>query len=172
MILSVCAVLLGCGPDIQPSVTLTERKRSEDTLVLAFRFTDLDRAGVTAVCAEVIEYDKRPTGGGARFENPGPEFILKVGLGRGEQAEEVVVLPQWGPSVDGEMTTCEFCEVVCPDDRQNSVIVPGTAGQHVAQSVSACAGLDKPVTFDADDGIDVITLGYNRDKTHLRVWCE
>ena len=176
MVLCTALLVLGCGetspaPETLPQVTLTERSPKGSTLLLRFRLSKLDRVDWTnkLLRAQVVKGSAKPIPAGPKIANPGPEFTIKVLVGKPTETEKVLFSPTWGKSQDGIITeTVPFDLEGTPD----GATVPKSKGRRLAQILQTCTGPNRTIPFDPNKGVDLVTVGYGEDAHSLKVWVQ
>jgi hypothetical protein len=173
------AALVGCGPvkrppESLPSVSLIERKQMDGTMMLRFRFTDMDRVNWKGkeLKAQLAKAGKKPGSSGSSFQNPGSEFTIEVGIGKVTEGDGVIFVPAWGNSRDGRIIESQPLEFVADDGTANRVTITGTGGQRLTQILETCTGPGRSVPFNPDTGIDLVTIGFAPNAYAVRVWAE
>jgi len=184
--LVLCLLLVGCGkkapsPESLPKATfvgLTIRRVPDPTnrptdVLYEFRLTLLDRYDWKgkALRMQLVTEDEPPLYSLASLLNPGDEVTITARLDKKIPSDEVNFTVHWGRSKDGKMQE-EFQPVHFPEGTESGRSVPilGTIGRHVKQATFQCGSPGKPVPFDPDEGIDLLTVGEGDTAYRLRVW--
>ena len=166
--------LLGCGEkpppaDTLPEVTLIERSLDDTTMLLRFCLTRLDRVDWTrkVLRAQVVKAGGTPVPVGANVTDPGPEFTIKILVGKPTEGEKVLFLPAWGRSKNGIIEdTVPFDFEGTPD----SATVAGSANRKLTQILKTCTGPGRTINFDPKKGVDLVTVGRGDSAYVLKVW--
>ena len=177
VLVAVCVFLVGCSEKKPPAgtlpqVTLTERSPKGSTILLRFCLSKLDRVDWTnkLLRALLVNSDMKPISVVANVAYPGPEFSIKVLVGKATEDEKVrFIILAWGPSTDGIITeSVPFDFEGTPD----SATIPGSAGQRLTQILQTCTGPNRPMPFEPDKGVNLVTVGYGKDAHSLKIWVE
>ncbi len=172
---AACAILAGCGPgggtpatDRLPSVTLTLREAEGDQITLAFRFEHMERVKWSGkvLRAQIVKLGEKPVSGtGPALRDPPGEIYAGIAVLKTPGSDRVIFVPMWGAS-DGE---AEPIDLAAPDGDVNVVSIPAYKEHRVNQVLQTSGGPDRPVPFDPDKGIDLITVGY---AWAIHVWAD
>jgi hypothetical protein len=166
----------GCGSgsvpeaDRLPSVTLTSRDDGDDETALTFLFTKMERANFSgkALRVAIVKSGEKPSPDGPFMKDPPGEVSVAVRIGKVTGSASVIFVPMWGPS----SVPTEFLDLAVPGGGTNTVSLPALAEHRVKQITQTCTGPNRPIPFDPEKGIDLITVGYAPDAYSLRIWAE
>ena len=185
-ILVVCLVVLGCG----------EKKVSEESLPKAeyvgktirdfasaadaptdvlyeFRLTLLNRYDWKgkALRVKLVTQGEMPLYSLTSMPDPGDEVTLLVTIDKKPESEDVSFKVVWAKSKDGKMdTTTTLGFPNSTKDLRRAVVVSGTGGLRVTQIVKKCGAPGKPVVFDPEKGVELLSVGKGECAWHLEVW--
>ena len=174
IIAGMSAAGCGSGPvseaDRLPSVTLTSREAGDDEITLTFLFTKMERANFSgkALRVAIVKTGEKPSPDGPFMKDPPGEVSVAVHVGKVTGSASVIFVPMWGPS---DFPT-EFLDLAISGGGTNTISLPALAELRVKQITQTCTGPNRPIPFDPEKGIDLITVGYAPDAYSLRVWAE
>jgi len=176
MALCIGMSLSGCSQRVPPAetlpeVTLIERSPEGTTMLLRFCLTRLDRVNWTnkVLRVQVVKAGARPIPVGAKVIDPGPEFTIKVLVGKSTEGEKVLFVPAWGRSMDGiivESVPFDF------EGTPDSATVVGSANRKLTQIIKTCTGPGRPIPFNPTKGVDLVQVGRGDAAYVLKVWVE
>lgn len=174
IITGVSAAGCGSGPgsdaDRLPSVTLVSRVDGDDEVTLTFLFTKMERAGFSgkALRVAIVKSGEKPSSDGPFMKDPPGEMSVAVSVGKVTGSASVLFVPMWGASDFPD----EFLDLDVSGGGINTVSLPTLAELRVKQITQTCTGPNRPIPFDPEKGIDLVTVGYAPDAYRLRVWAE
>ncbi len=177
IVAAVVACLGGCGeapppaPETLPSVTLTSRDDTGDQITLTFTFEHMERANWRGrlLRAQILKPGGKPASGGPVMKDPPGTISVAVAVAKDPGSETVLFVPMWGKSA----VPSEMFNLPAPGGQTNMVSLPGYAAHRIRQVIQTATGPDRPVPFQPEKGIDLITLGKTAPDIYvLRIWAE
>ncbi len=166
----------GCGSgtvpeaDRLPSVTLTSREDVGDEITLTFLFTKLERANFSGKALQIgiVKSGEKPSPDCPFMKDPPGEVCVVVRVGKVTGSSTILFVPMWGPSD----FPSEFLDLDVSGGGTNTVSLPALAELRVKQITETCTGPNRPIPFDPEKGVNLVTVGYAPDAYSLRVWAE